>query len=85
MKKGDGDGESGRDQILKAPLRKTWAAAPAAEDPWEEWPECPPGLNKEGPIEEKSGDKDLSNRPAGDNDFTSLKHDCIGECCSEGF
>jgi hypothetical protein len=65
------EGELGRDSILKAPWRKRLAAATAAEDlvvtP-------PPGLNKWGPVEEKSGDEDLS-----------LKHDCIGECCSGGF
>ena len=81
-----GDGESGRASILKAPWRKRLAAAAAAEDPGEKRPECPPGLNKQEPIEEKSCDKDLifkSNRPAGDNDFT--EHECVGECCSGGF
>ena len=61
-----GDGESGRASILKAPWRKRLAAATAAEDlvvtP-------PPGLNKWGPVEEKSGDVDLS-----------LEHNCVGEC-----
>ena len=71
---GDGDGESGRDPILKAVIGKDRAAAPAAEDPIDEWLDCPPGLNKGGPIEEKSSDNDLS-----------LKHDCIGEYCSGGF
>ena len=71
---GDGEGESGRASILKAPLRKSLAAATAAEDPTEKWLDCPPGLNKGGPVEEKSGDPDLK-----------LKHDCVGECCSGGF
>ncbi len=65
------DGEICRDTILKAPWRKRLAAATAAEDlvvtP-------PPGLNKWGPVEEKSGDVDLS-----------LEHNCVGECCSGGF
>ena len=65
------EGELGRDSILKAPLKKRWAAATAAEDPVVT---PPPGLSKWGPVEEKSGDEDLS-----------LKHDCVGECCSGGF
>ena len=43
---GDGDGESGRAPILKAVIGKDRAAAPAAEDPIDEWLDCPPGLNK---------------------------------------
>ena len=60
--------------ILKAPLRKRWEAAPAAADPLEKWLDCPPGLNKGEPIEEKICDGDLSS-----------KHDCVGNCCIGGF
>jgi hypothetical protein len=81
--KGDGDGESGRDPILKALIGKDRAAAPAAEGPIDEWLNCPPGLNKGGPIQE-SALTVLTPVKSVDTNLIS-NHDCVGECCSGGF
>ena len=72
----NGDGEPsrvfGRASILKAPVKKSLAAATAAEDPWLS---CPPGLSRGGPVEEKTTTVSTP----------SLKHECAEECCPGGF